>query len=65
MSEQIMGLPIMVSEGVAPSEFILHGAVNSVRWTPDGGVEELSDYQRAEVERLMPKLIIEEDHPEC
>lgn len=50
---KLMGMPIVASAGVAPDELVLHGSRNSVRWTPDGGVEEMSDYQREQIAEVI------------
>lgn len=46
---QFCGMEIVTSGAVAPDELVLHGSRNSVRWTPDGGVEELNEYQRSRI----------------
>lgn len=50
---ELLGIKIVVSEGMAPDEAALLSSKDGVRWTPDGGVERLSEYQRAQIERLV------------
>ena len=43
----ICGISVIASEAVSPDEVVMLGSGNAARWTPDGGVEEMSKYQEA------------------
>lgn len=53
-SSELFGFQVITSLAVAPDEFVMLSAVDAVRWTPDGGVERMSEYQR---ERIVEAVV--------
>lgn len=49
----VLDIPVVVSDGMAPDEVAVIGPYDGARWTPDGGVESLSQYQLSVIHRLV------------
>lgn len=56
---------LVVSDAIAPYEVVIHGSHNTMRWTPDGGIEEMDKYQRRRIEEAILNRTCNHDGPIC